>query len=148
MSLAQTWHVWIWFRTPDTIVFTNHDHIRVLSRQGRPLRNAPADPDKSGHRPTCRIIVRSALRTCPDLRGTLRPLVTGHATKKDIFMLNHIGSFMYNPETKCRGHLLRYQYIYFFFFGHAGFTIGGAVRFSPGSMTSNTPFCHWPHSPG
>ena len=36
----------------------------------------------------------------------------------------------------------------FGFLGHAGFAIGGAVRFFPGSMTSNTPFCHWPHSPG
>lgn len=35
-----------------------------------------------------------------------------------------------------------------YFFGQSGFTIGGAVRFSPGSMTSKTPFCHWPISPG
>jgi len=31
----------------------------------------------------------------------------------------------------------------YFFFGQSGFTIGGAVRFAPGSMTSNTPFCFW-----
>jgi hypothetical protein len=45
----RTWHVWIWFITPDTIVVTNYDHVHVLSRQGRPLRNAPVGPDKSGH---------------------------------------------------------------------------------------------------
>ncbi len=52
-----------------------------------PIMNAPADPDKSGHLPPCRIIVKSALRVCPDLRGTLRPPVQGHAAKKDIPML-------------------------------------------------------------
>jgi hypothetical protein len=71
----RTWHVWIWFITPDTIVVTNYDHVHVLSRQGRPLRNAPVGPDKSGHRPPCCTIVKSALRVCPDLGGTLKPLV-------------------------------------------------------------------------
>jgi hypothetical protein len=44
-------------------------------------------PDKSGHRPQCSIIVKSALRVCPDLSGTLRPPVRGHAAKKDMSML-------------------------------------------------------------
>jgi hypothetical protein len=77
MPLAQTGHVWIWVRNPDTIVFTNNDHVHVLSRQGRPSCNAQAGPDTSGHRPPCRIIVTSALRTCPDVRGMLRPPVRG-----------------------------------------------------------------------
>jgi hypothetical protein len=46
MPLAQTWHAWIWFRTPDTIVFTNHDHVHVLSRQGRPHKDRPVGPFK------------------------------------------------------------------------------------------------------
>jgi hypothetical protein len=33
--------------------------------------------------------------------------------------------------------LPRYQYVYFF--DHSGLPVGSAVRFSPGSMTSNTP---------
>ncbi len=53
-----------------------------------PIMNALADPDKSGHLPPCRIIVKSALLVCPDLRGTLIPPVKGHAAKKDIPMLN------------------------------------------------------------
>ena len=52
-----------------------------------PKSNAPADPDKSGHLPPWHTIVKSALRVCPDLRGTLRLPVKGHAAKKDIFML-------------------------------------------------------------
>jgi hypothetical protein len=52
-----------------------------------PLRNALAGPDTSGHRPPCHIIVTSALRVCPDVRGTLRPLVMGHEIKKDISIL-------------------------------------------------------------
>ena len=59
-----------------------------------PISNAPAGPDKSGHRPPCCIIVKSALRVCPDLRGTLRPYVKGHAAKKDIPMLFSIFSFL------------------------------------------------------
>jgi hypothetical protein len=51
-----------------------------------PLRNAPAGPDKSGHRSPCSIIVKSALRVCPDLRGTLKPPVMGHDEKKDTSM--------------------------------------------------------------
>jgi hypothetical protein len=49
--------------------------------------NAPADPDKSGHLPPWYTIVKSSLLVCPDLRGTLRPPVQGHAAKKDIPML-------------------------------------------------------------
>ena len=30
----------------------------------------------------------------------------GRGAKKDIPMLNHIVSFMYNPEAKCQDHLL------------------------------------------
>ena len=59
-----------------------------------PISNAQADPDKSGHRPPCCIIVKSALRVCPDLRGTLRPPVKGHAAKKDIPMLFSAVSFL------------------------------------------------------
>jgi hypothetical protein len=58
-----------------------------------PLRNAPAGPDKSGHRPPWYTIVKSALRVCPDLWGTLRPPVKGHETKKDISILFPIFSF-------------------------------------------------------
>jgi hypothetical protein len=59
-----------------------------------PLRNAQAGPNKSGHQSPCRIIVKSALRVCPDLRGTLRPLVRGHETKKDIFIVFATWSFL------------------------------------------------------
>ena len=52
-----------------------------------PLRNAPADPYKSGHRPPCRIIVNSTLHVCPDLQGTLSPPVERHGAKKDTSML-------------------------------------------------------------
>jgi len=41
MPLAQIWRAWIWFRTPDTIDFTNHDHVHRLSRQGRPHKDKP-----------------------------------------------------------------------------------------------------------
>jgi len=59
-----------------------------------PISNAPAGPDKSGHRPPCCIIVRSALHVCPDLRGTLRLPVKGHETKKDISILFSMFSFL------------------------------------------------------
>jgi len=59
-----------------------------------PISNAQADPDKSGHRPPYCIIVKSSLRVCPDLRGTLRPHVKRHAAKKDIFMLLSAVSFL------------------------------------------------------
>jgi hypothetical protein len=52
-----------------------------------PLRNAPAGPDKSVHLPLCGSIVKFTLRVCPDLWGTLRPSVKGHAAKKDMSML-------------------------------------------------------------
>jgi len=52
-----------------------------------PISNALPGPDKSGHRAPYGIIVRSALHVCPDLRGTLRPPVKGHETKKGISML-------------------------------------------------------------
>ena len=64
------------------------------------IRNAPADPDKSGHRPSCRIIVKSALRVCPDLRGTLRPYVKGHAAKKDTPMLMGLTEGNYFVSSK------------------------------------------------
>ena len=64
-----------------------------------PIRKAQADPDKSGHPLPCRIIVRSALRVCPDLRGTLKPPVRGHDRKKDTPMLRVYVSSMYNPEA-------------------------------------------------
>jgi hypothetical protein len=51
-----------------------------------PISNAPADPDKSGHPQPWYTIVKSALRVCPDLRGTLRLPVQGHAAKKDTSM--------------------------------------------------------------
>jgi len=56
MPLAQTWHAWIWFRTPDTIVFTNHDHVHGLSRQGRPHKDMTADRLKLAH--TDRALIR------------------------------------------------------------------------------------------
>ena len=84
---GQAWRAWIWFRTPDTIDFTNHDHVHRLSRQGRPHKDKSVGPDKSWHQPPWCIIVKSALRVCPDLRGALRPPVKGHAAKKDIPML-------------------------------------------------------------
>jgi len=59
-----------------------------------PIRNAPAGPDKWGHRPPWYTIVKSALRVCPDLRGTLRPPVDGHAAKKDTSMLFSTLSFL------------------------------------------------------
>jgi len=59
-----------------------------------PISNASSGPDKSGHRPPCCIIVKSALHVCPDLRGTLRLLVKGHEIKKDISMLFSISSFL------------------------------------------------------
>ncbi len=39
MPRAQTWHAWIWFRPPDTIVFTNQDNVHVLSRLPIPSRS-------------------------------------------------------------------------------------------------------------
>jgi hypothetical protein len=68
-----------------------------------PIMNAPADPDKSGHPQPCRIIVKSALLVCPDLRGTLMPPVEGHAAKKDISMLFEAFSFS-------GGHFRHFQY--------------------------------------
>ena len=78
-----------------------------------PISNAPAGPDKSGHRPPCCIIVKSALRVCPstllrtmslsngpDLRGTLRPHVKGHAAKKDIPMLIRLTKGTYLALSK------------------------------------------------
>jgi hypothetical protein len=52
-----------------------------------PQKDSVAGPDKSGHQPPFGIIVKSALRTCPDLRGTLRLLVTGPSGEKDLSML-------------------------------------------------------------
>ena len=34
-----------------------------------PITDAQADPHKSGHQPTSRIIVKSTLHVCPDLWG-------------------------------------------------------------------------------
>jgi len=42
----------------------------------------------------------------PRFTGFACALLIGHETKKDILMLNHIVSFIYNPEAKRRGHLL------------------------------------------
>ena len=58
-----------------------------------PIRNAVADPDKSGHQVPYCIIVKPALQVCPDLRGTLRSPVKGHEIKKDISVLFSIFSF-------------------------------------------------------
>jgi hypothetical protein len=67
-----------------------------------PKSNAPADPDKSGHRPPWYTIVKSALRVCPDLRGTLRPHVTGHGAKKDTPMLMRLikGNYLASSKGK------------------------------------------------
>ncbi|MCD6265073.1 MAG: hypothetical protein J7K02_03780 [Deltaproteobacteria bacterium] len=35
-----------------------------------PITHAQADPHKSGHQPTSRIIVKSTLHVCPDLWGS------------------------------------------------------------------------------
>jgi hypothetical protein len=64
-----------------------------------PLRNAPAGPDKSGHRPPCGILVKSALRVCPDLRGTLRPPVRGHG-RKDTSMPMRLAKANYFASSK------------------------------------------------
>jgi hypothetical protein len=58
-----------------------------------PLCNAAVGLSKSGHRPPWSIIGRSALRVCPDLRGTLKPPVKGHGAKKDISVLFSLFSF-------------------------------------------------------
>jgi hypothetical protein len=58
------------------------------SRQGGPLTGGLSVPRKS---------------------GPASALPIGHETKKDIRML-YIVSLMYNPEAKCRGHLLKSQY--------------------------------------
>ena len=34
-----------------------------------PITDAQADPHKSGHQPTSRIVVKSRLHVCPDLWG-------------------------------------------------------------------------------
>ena len=53
-----------------------------------PISNAQVDPHKSGHQPTCRIIVKSALRVCPDLWGHAEaPCSRACVAKKDIPML-------------------------------------------------------------
>ncbi len=49
MPLAQTWHAWIWFRPPDTILFTNQDNVHVLSRQGRPQKDESVGRFKPAH---------------------------------------------------------------------------------------------------
>jgi hypothetical protein len=58
-----------------------------------PISNALPGPDKSGHRPPCCMIAKSALHVCPDLRGTLMPPYKGHEIKKDISILFCIFSF-------------------------------------------------------
>ncbi|MCD6266107.1 MAG: hypothetical protein J7K02_09120 [Deltaproteobacteria bacterium] len=40
-----------------------------------PIINALADPHKSGHQPTSRIIVKDTLHVCPDLWGSACALV-------------------------------------------------------------------------
>jgi hypothetical protein len=69
-------------------------------------QGASACPDKSGHTSNAELpMIRHGGR-CPDLLGPAGALRRGHGAKKDISMLNHIVSFTYNPEAKCRGHLL------------------------------------------
>ena len=78
--------------TPTLRIRVIHERNYIVSMEmsffvSCPLRDAPAGPDKSGHQPSWFILFKSALRVCPDLRGTLRPPVKGHEAKKDISML-------------------------------------------------------------
>jgi len=73
-------------------------------------------PRKSGHTRNADLTIIQHGGRCPDLSGPACALLIGHETKKDIPMLNHIVSFIYNPEApfglelmaerKRRGHLL------------------------------------------
>jgi hypothetical protein len=71
-----------------------------------PLTGGLSVPRKSGH--TCNADLTSMQHSgrCPDLSGSACALLIRHETKKDIPMLNHIVSFIYNPEAKRQGHLL------------------------------------------
>jgi len=69
-----------------------------------PIRKAVTGPDKSGHRPSCCIIIKSVLRVCPDLRGKLIPLLKGMRQKRHIHTPMKV-SFLNNPEAKRQGKL-------------------------------------------
>ena len=72
-----------------------------------PITYALADPHKSGHQPTSRIIVKSTLHVCPDLWGSACASVIGHETKKDIPMLLKCSIFKLLPKLIEK---LRYPY--------------------------------------
>jgi hypothetical protein len=63
-------------------------------------------PRKSGHTRNADLTIMQHGGRCPDLSGSACALLKGHETKKDILMLNHIVSFIYNLGAKRRGHLL------------------------------------------
>jgi len=71
-----------------------------------PLTGGLSVPRKSGHTRNADLTIMQHGGPCPDLSGSACALLIGHETKKDIPMLNHIVSFIYNPEAKRRGHLL------------------------------------------
>ena len=59
-------------------------------------------------------MVKSALRVCPDVGGTLKPPITGHETKKDISMPTDLNKGAYWPvvvfkELKCYGFSKKFQ---------------------------------------
>ena len=82
------------------------ENAPAKSRQGRPLTGGLSVPRKSGHTRNADLTIMQHGGRCPDLSGSACALLIGHETKKDIPMLNHIVSFIYNPEAKRRGHLL------------------------------------------
>jgi hypothetical protein len=84
------------------IVFTNHDHVHRLSRQGRPHKDKSVGPDKSWHQPPWCVIVKSALRARPDLRGALRLPFRGYDVKKDSPMLMRLAKDTYVALRKAQ----------------------------------------------
>jgi len=78
--------------------------IHLLHNLG--LTGGLSVPRKSGYTRNADLI--SMQHGGPDLSGFTGcacALLIGHETKKDIPMLNHIVSLIYNPEAKHRGHL-------------------------------------------
>jgi len=76
----------------------------VPRKSGPVLRSSKAT--EGGHTRNADLTIMQHGGRCPDLSGPACALLIGHETKKDIPMLNHIVSFIYNPEAKRRGHFL------------------------------------------
>jgi len=94
----------LYFNTPKKL--TAEKSMGMSFFAACPLTGGLSVPRKSGHTRNADLTMMQHGGRCPDLSGSACALLIGHETKKDIPMLNHIVSFIYNPGAKLLGYLL------------------------------------------